>query len=226
MTLMTAPDIFSMPTVDRAAMREIARKQIAAQMAMRAPSSQTAEAKLLAKMNPTPEPVAVEEKPKRVPKTDRTAVKRFTAAQTRDLILAALVQPKTAHDISRETGLPGSSLSRHLKDLTAEGLIVCAEQGRHAKGQLKPFIYALPGQLSKDAHKPTRKAGIKKPDRRAKVLALLSTPHAPFQIAKALGMERASACHYMRALAADGLIRKAGMIECRRTNGVMTWVRA
>jgi DNA-binding transcriptional ArsR family regulator len=149
MTLMTAPDIFSMPTVDRAAMREIARKQIVAQMAMRAPSSQTAEAKLLAKMNPTPEPVAVEEKPKRVPKTDRTAVKRFTAAQTRDLILAALVQPKTLLDISHETGLPQSSLSHHLKSMSDEGRIARVSMGRYPNGQVRPFIYALPGLFGK-----------------------------------------------------------------------------
>jgi predicted transcriptional regulator len=218
-------DLFAMTEGDIAKMRAIARMQVRAAVApAQAAPVRDLESDLLVAM-------AEADKQSEAPLDSSTEPKSVRAErlQTHEIgnrLCAALGRPKTAADISRETGIPRSTVTAFLRKMALAGLAEAESQGHTKGGHPKPFLYASPGTFRKPIDFNERKASLKNPKLRAKVIAALSEPRAAFQVSDLLKISRGSAQYQIRQLAAAGLIRKHGSVEVWRTKGVDTWVRA
>ena len=137
---------------------------------------------------------------------------------------AAINTPKTAAQIAEEAGLACSTVKTHLNKMARAGEIEAFEQPRHSSGYHRPFLYAVNGTFDKPYDFSRSRQAPVKPELRAAVLALLAKPHAPFEVAKALGINPPSARYQIQRLAAYGLIRRAGKIATFRSKEIQQWV--
>lgn len=213
-------EIYEMTEGDVARMRRIARRQIHGSPAIKKPVRDV-EAELIKAMSKAEKKAAsidLEAKPARA--------ERLRAEDIAARLRAAIGEPKTAHEIAKETCVPRPTVMTCLRKMALDGLVEATSQGHTKGGQPKPFLYAAPGTFRKPIDFSKRKQSLKKPDLRAIVLKALSEPRAPFQVADLLGIGRAAARYQVSRLAEAGLIRKHGRVDAWRTKGVDTWVRA
>lgn len=137
------------------------------------------------------------------------------------LIIAALDEPRTGAEIAEATGLAMSTIWKRLGKLEERGKIFATDQGNRADGGPMPRLW-------QKAAAPNVIANIQRgKETDARVLSMMDSPVAPFQIMAKAGLSRAAISASFRRLAKDGLIKQAPE-PVRNSRGlpVTTWVRA